>query len=948
MILAIGRRRLAELHFHLGGDSHRSDHKNRGPAQNLVESRSHDAAVQNVMESPVVGPGGEPGRDSVAVPGETVDLESHRIVEPTAEAVAVLRANRVEQIRIDSVHRPIQPCQVDSPSSVSHDASTRVDPELTGSSLPQRARVVIVGGGVIGCSVAYHLAHMGWTDVVLLERNRLTSGTTWHSAGLIVTFGSLSETSTEMRRYTRDLYSGLEAETGLSTGFAPIGFIELATDQDRLEEYRRVSAFNRFCGIDVHEISATEVGELFPLARTDDVLAGFYVKEDGRANPADVTMSLAAGARQRGVKIIENVAVTGTVQNAGRVTGVETDAGVIETEFVVNCAGMWARQLGARSRVNIPLQAAEHYYLITEQIETISNQWPIIEDPASHGYYREETGSLLIGLFEPMAAPWKVEGVPEDFVFGEITPDWDRMGPYVERAMGRVPIARETGIRKFFCGPESFTPDLQPIVGESPELRNYFVAAGLNSIGILTGGGIGRVLAHWITTGKPDVDVTGFNIDRLHPYQADPEYLRARTAESLGMVYQTHYPTRSLETARNIKLSPIHRQLESAGAYFREVSGWEGADWYAPEGVEPKVERLSWGRQNWFPYWQAEHEAAREGVILMDMSFMSKFRVEGRDAGSLLETISANRVNGEPETIAYTQWLNDSGTIEADLTVTKLDEGHFWVVATDTGHRHVETWMRRHVAPGMEVSVSDETADYAQINIQGPASRDLLQAGTSAAVSDSVFPFRTAREIEIAGTPVLCVRITYVGELGYELYIPARHAGAVYDLLIEAGGQFGLRHAGLKALGSLRMEKGYRDYGHDIDNTDGVVEAGLSFAVDLDKPGGFIGRDAVAGQIESRPLKRRLAQVLVKDPEPLMFHGEVVYRDGARVGYIRSASYGFTLGGAVGLAMIEAGEPVTTAYLDEGTWEVEIADRRYPAVVSLRPLYDPTSERVKM
>ncbi len=354
LVLAVGRRGLAELHFHLDGDSHHSDHKDRGPAQNLVEGRSHDAAVQNVMESPVIGPGGESGRDSVAVPGETVDLESHRIVEPTAEAVAVLRANRVEQIRIDDVHRPIQPCRVDSPSSVSHDASTRADPELTRSSLPQRARVVIVGGGVIGCSVAYHLAHMGWTDVVLLERNRLTSGTTWHSAGLIVTFGSLSETSTEMRRYTRDLYSGLEAETGLSTGFAPIGFIELATDQDRLEEYRRVSAFNRFCGIDVHEISATEVGELFPLARTDDVLAGFYVKEDGRANPADVTMSLAAGARQRGVKIIENVAVTGTVQNAGRVTGVETDAGVIETEFVVNCAGMWARQLGARSKVNIP------------------------------------------------------------------------------------------------------------------------------------------------------------------------------------------------------------------------------------------------------------------------------------------------------------------------------------------------------------------------------------------------------------------------------------------------------------------------------------------------------------------------------------------------------------------------------------------------------------------
>jgi 4-methylaminobutanoate oxidase (formaldehyde-forming) len=808
--------------------------------------------------------------------------------------------------------------------------------------------VVIVGGGVIGCSVAYHLALMGWTDVLLLERNRLTSGTTWHAAGLVVTFGSLSETSTEMRKYTRDLYQRLEADTGLSTGFRPIGFVELATEPDRLEEYRRVSAFNRFCGVDVHEISANEVGELFPLARTDDVLAGFYVKEDGRVNPADVTMSLAAGARARGVKIVENVAVTGTVNDRGAVTGVETDRGVIEAEYVVNCAGMWARQLGARSGVNIPLQAAEHYYLITEQIAGISNGWPVIEDPASYGYYREETGGLMIGLFEPKAAPWKVEGVPEDFAFGEIPPDWDRMAPYLAQAMERVPISKETGVRKFFCGPESFTPDLQPVVGESPELRNYFVVAGLNSIGILTGGGLGRVVAHWITTGMPDVDITGFNVDRLHGYQADPEYLRARTAESLGMVYQAHYPTRSPQTARRAKLSPIHSKLEARGAYFRDVSGWEGADWYAPAGVEPAVERLSWGRQNWFPYWQAEHEAAREGVVLMDMSFMSKFLVEGPDAGRLLESISANRVDGEPGVIIYTQWLNTGGTIEADLTVTKLDEGRFWVVATDTAHRHVETWMRRHTAPGLEVSVRDVTADHAQINIQGPLSRDLMQAVTPADLSDESFPFRTARVIDIASVPVLCVRITYVGELGYELYIPAEQALTVYDRLIEAGEGLGLRHAGLKALGSLRMEKGYRDYGHDIDNTDGVIEAGLSFAVDMDKPGGFIGFDAVARQMQTRPPHRRIVQVLVTDPEPQMFHGEVVYRDGTRVGHVRSASYGFTLGGAVGLAKIEAGEPVTKAYLDRGSWEVEIAGTKYPAVISIRPLYDPTSERVRM
>jgi len=808
--------------------------------------------------------------------------------------------------------------------------------------------VVIIGGGVIGASVAYHLAHMGWRDVTLLERNRLTSGTTWHSAGLIVTFGSLSATSTEMRRYTRDLYSRLESETGLATGFMPVGFIELATETDRLEEYRRVAAFNRFCGVDVQEISASEVAHVFPLARTDDVLAGFHVEGDGRANAADVTMSLAAGARMQGVSILENVAATGIVTRRGAVIGVETDQGVIETEYVVNCAGMWARQIGADAGVNIPLQAAEHYYLITEQIDGISNTWPVIEDPASFGYYREEVGGLLIGFFEPEAAPWKVEGVPDDFAFGEIPPDWDRMGPYIERAMERVPISKETGIRKLFCGPEAFTSDLQPIVGEAPELRNYFVAAGLNSIGILTGAGLGRVLAHWIVNGAPDVDVTGFNIDRMRSYQADPGYLRARTAESLGMVYRAHYPNRSPQTARDVKLSPIHHRLVARGAHFREVSGWESADWYAPDGSEPVVERLSWQRENWFPYWRAEHEAARNGVVLMDMSFMSKFIVEGPDAGALLELISANRVDGEPGIITYTQWLNSSGTIEADLTVTKLEEGRFWVVATDTAHRHVRAWMRQNTTDRMEVSITDVTEGFAQINIQGPLSRDLMQSLTPADLSNEGFPFRSAKEINIGPAKVLCIRITYLGELGYELYIPAGEAVDVYDRLVSAGESFGLRHAGLKALSSLRLEKGFRDYGHDIDNTDGIVEAGLDFAVDMEKPGGFIGRDQVLTQMAARPTNRRLLQVLVNDPEPLMFHGEVMHRNGESVGYVRAASYGFTLGGAVGLTMIEADEPVTSEYLDEGDWQVEIVNRNYPATVSIRPLYDPTSERVRM
>ncbi|MBL8632116.1 MAG: GcvT family protein [Myxococcales bacterium] len=814
-------------------------------------------------------------------------------------------------------------------------------------SIPSRARVVVIGGGIIGTSVAYHLAHMGETDVVLLERDRLTSGTTWHAAGLIVTFGSTSETSTEMRKYTRDLYLKLEAETGLSTGFKPVGFIEVAADRDRLEEYRRVSAFNRHCGVDVHEISAREVGELFPLARTDDILAGFYVKEDGRANPVDITMSLAKGARQKGVRILEGVPAEGLLFKRNVVTGVKTPYGNIEAEFVVNCTGMWARQLGEQAKINIPLQAAEHYYLITERIPQMLASLPVLEDPGSYGYYREEGGGLLVGLFEPVCAPWKIDGVPSDFSFGEISPDWDRMGPYLQKAMERVPISLEAGVKKFFCGPESFTADLRPVVGEAPELKNYFVAAGLNSIGILTGGGLGRVLAHWILTGRPDCDVTAMNIDRFHSYQSNPEYRRIRTVESLGMVYQCHYPTRSMQTARGCKQSAIHDRLAAQGAYFKDVSGWEGPDWYAPPGVEPKVEKLSWGRQNWFPYWQAEHQATREGVILMDMSFMAKFLVQGRDAGAFLNHLSANQVDGPEGQITYTQWLNEGGTLEADLTVTKLDEERFWVVASDTAHRHAETWMRRHIPSSAHVFVTDVTSGYAQINIQGPRSRELLQRITTTDLSHAAFPFRCAKEIDIGFARVLCIRITYLGELGYELYIPTEQAVHVYDRIVAAGKSCDLKHAGLKALASLRMEKGYRDYGHDIDNTDSVWEAGLGFAVDLKKPGGFLGKEAVLAKKAQGPLQRRLLQILIKDPEPLLFHAEIVYRNGKQVGYIRAASYGFTLGGAVGLAMVDAGQPLDQAYIDAGVWEVDIAGTRHPAVAALRPLYDPDMKRIK-
>jgi 4-methylaminobutanoate oxidase (formaldehyde-forming) len=814
------------------------------------------------------------------------------------------------------------------------------------TAIPSHARVVILGGGIIGTSVAYHLALMGCRDIVLLERDRLTSGTTWHAAGLMVTFGSTSETSTELRKYSRDLYSRLEAETGQSTGFSPVGFIEVAADRDRLEEYRRVAAFNRHCGVDVQELSPSEVGALFPPAKVGDIEAGFYVKDDGRVNPVDVTMALARGARMRGVRILEGVPALGVLQERGRATGVRTALGDIQAEVVVNCAGMWARQIGAQSGVNIPNQAAEHYYLVTEAIPGLPRGLPVLEDPSSHGYYRNEGDGLMVGLFEPVCAPWCVEGIPEGFSFGEITPDWERMAPFLERAMSRVPVTAEVGIRMFFCGPESFTPDLRPIVGEAPELRGYFVAAGLNSIGILTGGGLGRALAHWILHGRADIDVTGIHIDRLHAYQSNPQYRRERAVESLGMVYKCHYPTMAPQTARGARRSALHDRLAAAGAYFKEVSGWESPDWYGDPGSTPEAGPLSWGRQQWFPRWKAEHEAVRSGVGLIDMSFMGKFLVQGRDAGAVLNRISAGNVDGAAGRITYTQWLNDDGLLEADLTVTKLGATEYLVVVTDTMVRHAETWLRRNIPDDAHAFVTDVTSAYAQVNVQGPRSRELLQSITSVDLSNAVFPFRAAREIDIGFARPLCVRITYVGELGYELYIPAEQAVHVYDRVVAAGAAFGLRHAGLRALGSLRLEKAYRDYGHDLDNTDDPYETGLGFAVDLKKPGGFIGKEALLAR-RAQGGKRRLVQVLVKDPEPLMFHAEVLFRDGRSVGYLRVASYGHTLGGAVGLAMVEGDSVVDAAYLASGRWEVDIAGTRYPAVVSLEPLYDPGMARIR-
>ena len=813
--------------------------------------------------------------------------------------------------------------------------------------LPSRARVVIVGGGVIGTSIAYHLGLMGERDVVLLERDRLTSGTTWHAAGLMTTFGSTSHTSTQLRLYSRELYARLEHETGLSTGFRPVGLIEAAADHDRLQEYRRVAAFQRHLGLDVHEISSAEIAERFPFARTDDLLAGFLVPGDGRVNPVDLTMSLARGAKQHGIQIIEGVRVTDVRTERGRVTAVDTEHGSIECEVVVNCAGMWARGLGARSGVIIPNQAAEHYYLITEPIDGATADLPIFEDPAAYGYYREEGGGLMVGLFEPDAAAWRVDGIPPDFSFGTLPPDWDRVGPALQRAMERVPVTLGAGIRILFCGPESFTPDLAPIVGQASGLHGYFVCAGLNSVGILSAGGLGRIMAHWITTGAPDVDITGFSADRFHDWHATPAFRRNRTTEVLGTVYAAHTPGRALQTARGLKRSPLHEQHIAEGAFFRDVSGWEMPDWYAGQGVSPTAVP-TWGRAPWWDHWEAEHRAVRETAGLFDMSFMASFLVQGPDARRMLSWLSTADVEGHVGRIVYTQWLTDQGTIDADLTITPQAPDRYLVVSSDTAHGHVRSILDREVTSGRWVATcTDVTSGLTMLSLQGPRSREILAAATESNVSASALGFRDVRVIDLGYAVASCARITYVGELGFEITVPTETAAYVDDVLMRAGEPFGLRRVGLKALASLRLEKGYRDWGHDIDNTDGLLDVGLGFTVAWDKAGGFRGRDALLAAKQGGIPRQRLVSILVADPSAHLHHAELVCRDGEVVGDVRAGAPGFTVGGAVGLAMVSHPGGVTREWLDSGLWEVQIGTQRYAARVSLSAFYDPTNDRIK-
>ena len=807
--------------------------------------------------------------------------------------------------------------------------------------LPRRASVIVIGGGVIGCSVAYHLARAGVRDVTLLERRQLTSGTTWHAAGLV---GQLrtSINMTELARYTSELYRRLEAETGQATGYRRCGSISIATNTERFEELRRSASMAKVFGLTVDVVTPAAIKTRVPLLHAEDVLGGIHIPSDGYANAVDVTNALAKGARAAGARIFQNLGVTAIRTAAGCATGVTTELGDIDADCVVLCTGMWTRELAATVGVNVPLHACEHYYALFESVAGLDASFPVVRDYDACTYYKYDAGNLLVGAFEPHARPWAVEGIPEDFCFDEIAGDLEHFEPILEQAMVRVPALESAGLKTFFCGPESFTPDVRYHVGQAPELDNCFVAAGLNSIGLQSAGGIGRVISEWIRLGHPPSDLWEVDVRRNQPFQRNRKYLRDRVSESLGLLYATHYPYRQYDTARGVRRSPLHDRLRSIGACHGEVAGWERPNWYAPEPGLARYE-YSYGRQNWFAHSAREHRAVRERVGLFDLSSFAKFRLQGTDAARVLNHVCANDVDVRPGRIVYTQWLNDRGGIEADLTVTRLTRNDYLIVTAAATEVRDFNWLQRHIPADARCALTNTTSALSVISIMGPNARSLLQSLCPDDLSHEAFPFAQSREIELGYALVRAARITYVGELGWELYIPTEFTAGVYDTIVAAGAPFGLAHAGYHALDSLRIEKAYRHWGHDITDEDTPLEAGLGFAVKFDKPGGFIGRDALLRDREAGPAKR-LLQFRLRDPQPLLYHNEPIWHEDALVGYTTSGAYGHTLGGAIGLGYVDTAR---TPNPPEGGFSIEVAGERIPAEASARPMYDPGNRRIR-
>lgn len=814
--------------------------------------------------------------------------------------------------------------------------------------LPNRARVVIIGGGVIGCSVAYHLTKKGWKDVVLLERKQLTSGTTWHAAGLIAQLRATAN-MTKLAKYSQELYGALEEETGVATGFKRCGSITVALSEERKEEIYRQAAMARAFGVEVEEISNERVQELYPHINLEGVKGAVYLPLDGQGDPANIALALAKGARQRGGIVKERVKVTEIVKQGRKVTGVDWIAddgnasGHIECDMVVNCAGMWGHEVGKMAGVNVPLHACEHFYIVTENIDGLT-QLPVLRVPDECAYYKEDAGKILLGAFEPNAKPWAMDGIPDTFEFDQLPEDFDHFEPILEAACERMPMLAEAGIHTFFNGPESFTPDDAYHLGLAPEMDNVWVAAGFNSIGIQSAGGAGMALAEWMDSGEKPFDLGDVDISRMQPFQGNKQYLYERSKETLGLLYADHYPYRQKATARGVRRTPFHHHLLQHGAVMGELAGWERANWFANEGQERDYQ-YSWKRQNWFENSAAEHRAVRENVGMYDMSSFGKIRVEGPDAQAFMNYIGGGDYAVSNGKIVYTQFLNRAGGIEADVTVTRLTETAYLVVTPAATRLVDQTWMLRH-SNNFNVIITDVTAGEGVLAVMGPRARALLEKVSPNDFTNATNPFGTAQEIEIGMGLARAHRVTYVGELGWEIYVSSDMAGHVFETLHEAGQDMGLKLCGMHMMDSCRIEKGFRHFGHDITCEDHVVDAGLGFAVKVDKGCDFIGREAVISRKESGP-KNRLVQFRLTDPEPLLFHNEPIIRDGEYVGYLSSGNYGHTLGGAIGMGYMPCeGEKVADVLAS--TYEIDVCGTRIRAEASLKPMYDPKSERVKV
>ena len=811
------------------------------------------------------------------------------------------------------------------------------------TTVPAHARAVIIGGGVVGCSVAYHLAKCGWTDVVLLERKQLTSGTTWHAAGLIAQIRATAN-MTRLAKYSQELYGSLEEETGVATGFKRVGSITVALTDERKQEIFRQASMARAFGVEIEEIGPDEVKERYRNLNIEGVAAGVYLPKDGQGDPANIALALARGARQRGAKVFERTKVVGADRSGRRVAGVhwvdeDGEEGTITCDHVVNCGGIWGRELGRLLGTSVPLQACEHFYIVSEPIDGLV-PLPVLRVPDECAYYKEDAGKIMLGAFEPVAKPWGP--IPENFEFDQLPEDFDHFEPILEAAVKRMPMLADAGIHTFFNGPESFTPDNAYHLGLCPEMDNVWVAAGFNSVGIQSAGGAGMALASWMENGERPFDLGDVDIGRMQPFQSGTSYLAERSKETPGLLYADHFPYRQKATARGLRRSPFHHHLDANRAVFGEIAGWERANWFAEEGQARQYD-YSWGRQNWFANSAREHTAVRENVGIYDMSSFGKLRIEGRDAEVFLNYVCGNDMSVPEGKIVYTQFLNGNGGVEADLTVTRLSETAFLAVTPAATRLADETWLRRHRGD-WDAVITDVTAAEGVLAVMGPNARRLLQTVSSADFSNDANPFGTMQEIEIGMGYARAHRVSYVGELGWEIYVSADMAGHVFEVLWDAGKALDANLCGMHMMDSCRIEKAFRHFGHDITCEDHVLEAGLGFAVKTAKPR-FIGRDAVLRK-RDEGLDARLLQFRLTDPEPLLFHNEAVLRDGEFVGYLSSGNYGHTLGSAVGLGYVPCKGESAEAVL-ASAYEIEVAGARVAAKASLEAMFDPRALRMR-